>query len=385
MSKKVLMLAAKANMIQQFNHRNIKILQNLGYEVHVATNMVDFGSMSTDENERFKLWMSDNNVIAHQVDFERRMGTLKGNIRSIRQLRQIFRENDFSFIHVHSPLGSILGRLVAKQFKIPTIYTAHGFHFFKGGPKSGWLFFYPLEWIFSFITDTLITINDEDFALAQKHMHAKNIVKINGIGVDVEKSWCVTDKEKAEARKSIREELNIPNDAFVILSVGELSYRKNHKLVLQALKKLSSQERRQIYYLVAGTGETGKTISHYAESFNFSDNLKLFGYRSDIHEINFASDVFVFPSFQEGLGVAGLDATVDGIYILGANRRGISDYIVESMNGDLFNPNDFMRLKNLIASLLKTNIPTQKYQFLSRFDKRNVDKKMIDIYKYMSD
>ncbi len=135
MSKKVLMLAAKANMIQQFNHRNIKILQNLGYEVHVATNMVDFGSMSTDENERFKLWMSDNNVIAHQVDFERRMGTLKGNIRSIRQLRQIFRENDFSFIHVHSPLGSILGRLVAKQFKIPTIYTAHGFHFSKVDPK----------------------------------------------------------------------------------------------------------------------------------------------------------------------------------------------------------------------------------------------------------
>ena len=57
MSEKVLMLAAKANMIQQFNHRNIKILQNLGYEVHVATNMVDFGSMSTQENERFKQWM----------------------------------------------------------------------------------------------------------------------------------------------------------------------------------------------------------------------------------------------------------------------------------------------------------------------------------------
>ena len=201
MSKKVLMLAAKANMIQQFNHRNIKILQNLGYEVHVATNMVDFGSMSVDENERFKIWMSNNNVIDHQVDFERRMGSLKGNIRAIRQLRQIFREDDFSFIHVHSPLGSILGRLVAKQFKIPTIYTAHGFHFFKGGPKSGWLFFYPLEWFFSFMTDTLITINDEDFALAQKHMHAKNIVKINGIGVDDEKSWCVTDKEKAETSK----------------------------------------------------------------------------------------------------------------------------------------------------------------------------------------
>lgn len=382
--KKVLMLAAKANMIQQFNHRNIKILQNLGYEVHVATNVVDFGSMSAEENERFKQWMNDNKVVAHQVDFERRMGSLKGNIRSIKQLRQIFKMNDFAFIHVHSPLGSILGRFVAKQFKVPTIYTAHGFHFFKGGPKNAWLVFYPLEWAFSFITDTLITINDEDFALAQKHMHAKNIVKINGIGVDVEKAWCVTDEEKAEARKKIREELNIPNDAFVISSVGELSYRKNHKLVLQALKKLSSQEIKQIYYVVAGTGENRRALSQYAESFNFSDNLKLLGYRSDIHEINFASDVFVFPSFQEGLGIAGLDATVDGTYILGATRRGISDYIVAGVNGEIFNPNDPMQLKSLIASLLKTNISIQKYQFLSKFDKKNVDKKMIDIYKYIS-
>ncbi|WP_223322955.1 hypothetical protein [Leuconostoc mesenteroides] len=71
MTKKVLMLAAKANMIQQFNHRNIKILQNLGYEVHIATNMVDFGSMSAEENERFKQWMIDNDIIAHQIDFER--------------------------------------------------------------------------------------------------------------------------------------------------------------------------------------------------------------------------------------------------------------------------------------------------------------------------
>lgn len=381
MTKKVLMLAAKANMIQQFNHRNIKILQNLGYEVHVATNMVDFGSMSAEENERFKQWMNDNKVVAHQVDFERRMGSLKGNIRSIKQLRQIFKMNDFAFIHVHSPLGSILGRFVAKQFKVPTIYTAHGFHFFKGGSKSGWLFFYPLEWAFSFITDTLITINDEDFALTQKHMHAKNIVKINGIGVDVEKAWCVTDEEKAEARKKIREELNIPNDAFVISSVGELSYRKNHKLVLQAVKKLSSQEIKQIYYVVAGTGETRKALSQYAESFNFSDNLKLLGYRSDIHEINFASDVFVFPSFQEGLGVAGLDATVDGTYILGATRRGISDYIQNNINGNLFDPTNADELSSHIRNMKHLSRKATHHEFLLKFDVREVDKIMNVVYR----
>lgn len=131
MTKKVLMLAAKANMIQQFNHQNIKILQNLGYEVHVATNIVDFGSMSVEENERFKQWMDKNNVIIHQVDFERRLGSIVGNLRSIKQLRQLFKEIQFTFVHVHSPLGGILGRLVAKRFKVPSIYTVHGFHFLK--------------------------------------------------------------------------------------------------------------------------------------------------------------------------------------------------------------------------------------------------------------
>ena len=166
----------------------------------------------------------------------------------------------------------------------------------------------------------------------------------------------------------------------MISSVGELSSRKNHKLVLQALKKLSSQELKKTYYIIAGTGVTGMALGKYAESFNYSEHLKLLGYRSDIHKINFASDVFVFPSLQEGLGIAGLDATVDGVYILGSTRRGISDYIVSGVNGDTFDPNDFIRLKNLISSLLKTDICVPKSKFLRKFDKKNVDKKMIDIY-----
>lgn len=380
MSKKVLMLAAKANMIQQFNHRNIKILQNIGYEVHVATNMVDFGSMSTDENERFKLWMSDNHVVAHQVDFERRMGTLKGNIRSIHQLREIFKTNDFSFIHVHSPLGSILGRIVAKQFKVPAIYTAHGFHFFKGGPKSGWIIFYPLEWLFSFFTDTLITINDEDYALAKKHMHAKKVVKINGIGVDVKNKWLVTDAEKKNARHRIRQELNIPEDAFLLSSVGELSDRKNHRVVLEALQLMSSEELSHIYYVIAGTGNNGDLLRNLAQTFNFENHFYLLGYRSDIHAINYASDVSIFPSLREGLGIAGLDATVDGTYVLGTKKGGVSDYIRDDVNGNLFSPESPEELSRLIKKCL-SYIPTMgQFDFLKRFDSKSVDMVMKNVY-----
>ncbi|MBU7538084.1 glycosyltransferase [Leuconostoc lactis] len=387
MAKKVLMLAAKANMIQQFNHRNIKILQELGYEVHVATNMIEFGSMSSEENERFKQWMIENDVVAHQVDFERRMGTFKGNRRSIKQLRQVFSDNSFSFIHVHSPLGSILGRLVAKQYKVPTIYTAHGFHFFKGGPKSGWMIFYPLEWFFSFFTDTLITINDEDLALAKKHMHAKHITKINGIGVDVEKAWQVSDEYKLQARKKIRAELGIPENAFLISSVGELSDRKNHKVVLEALQMMTPEERKNIYYAIAGTGSNGEQLTKLADSFDFGNHFKLLGYRNDIHDIHYASDTFVFPSFQEGLGVAGLEATVDRTFILGSKRRGVADYIDEGVNGFLFDPlmpNSLkIHLQNMIRNVNLTN-GAPNVDFLKQFDVKKVDKQMIRLYKVMN-
>ncbi|MGH2325640.1 glycosyltransferase [Leuconostoc lactis] len=381
MTKKVLMLAAKANMIQQFNHRNIKILQELGYEVHVATNMIDFGSMSAAENERFKQWMVENDVIAHQIDFERRMGTFKGNIRSIKQLRRLFKVNSFSFIHVHSPLGSILGRLVAKQYKVPTIYTAHGFHFFKGGPKSGWLVFYPLEWLFSFITDTLITINDEDYELAKNHMHAQRITKISGIGVDVEGAWQVSDDSKLEARKKIRAELGIPENAFLISSVGELSDRKNHKVVLQALQTMTPDERKNIYYIIAGTGANGEKLTKLAQNFDFGSHFKLLGYRNDIHDIHYASDVFIFPSFQEGLGVAGLEAVVDHTFILGSRRRGVADYISENVNGETFSPNDFSKLSLIIKQRMYNQTNFEQPRFLKNFDKKKVDSEMLGIYR----
>lgn len=380
MSKKVLLIAAKANMIQQFNHRNIKILQSLGYKVYVATNLVDFGSMSSEENEKMKDWLKINNVVSYQVDFERRMGTLKGNIKAIGQLNKIFKNEDFLFVHVQSPLGSVLGRLLAKMHHVPTIYTAHGFHFFKGGPKINWFVFFPLEWFFSFLTDFLITINDEDFALAKRVFHAKKNEQINGIGVDVDGLRAVSEKTKNIARKSIREELKIPEDAILISSVGELSDRKNHKVVLEAIKMMEKSIQKKIYYVIAGTGPNYSKLKSLATSFNFEDNLILLGYRNDIHSINYASDISIFPSFQEGLGVAGLDAVVDGTFLIGSDVRGISDYIKPGINGEVFLPNNPKMLKNIMYEVIKQGKKAGDNKFLVKFSDISVDNKMTDIY-----
>lgn len=382
MRKKVLMLAAKANMIQQFNHQNIKILQNLGYEVHVATNMVDFGSMSKDENDKLKKWMKDNKIISHQVDFERRMGTLKSNLYSLKQLTKLFNDNNFEFVHLHSPLGSILGRIVAKIHNIPTIYTAHGFHFFKGGPKSRWILFYPIEWFFSFFTDVLITINGEDYAFAKRHMHAKKTIKINGIGIDVDRSFSITSEEKYEARKKVRKELGIPNSAFLISSVGELSKRKNHQVVLEALKKFELDELKNVFYIIAGTGDNGPMLTKMAASFRFDQHFKLLGYRSDIDQINYASDVSVFPSLQEGLGVSGLEAVADGTYLIGNDIRGIKDYVFDSTIGETFDARNPTSLANIFKRIMSRKCFDKPHnQYLNDFDYKKINNEMKKVYE----
>lgn len=132
-------------------------------------------------------------------------------------------------------------------------------------------------------------------------MHANKVVKINGIGVDVKNKWLVTDAEKKNARYKIREELNIPEKAFLLSSVGELSDRKNHSIVLESLQLMSDDELSNIYYVIAGTGNNGDLLRNLAQTFNFENHFHLLGYRSDIDDINYASDVSIFPSLREGL------------------------------------------------------------------------------------
>lgn len=113
-------------------------------------------------------------------------------LKSIKELKKILNENQYDILHCHTPVGSVVARLAAKSLhkkgKIKVIYTAHGFHFYKGAPLLNWILYYPVEKILSNWTDILILINEEDYELSvKKHFKAKNIVKIDGVGVNLEK------------------------------------------------------------------------------------------------------------------------------------------------------------------------------------------------------
>lgn len=373
----MLMVTSVASMIKQFNMDNIAILQDLGYQVHVATNFERGSTMSAKENQQLKFKLNQIGVIVHQIDFPRGIGNPKIFYTALRQLSKIVKNNGFKFIHCHSTIGGICSRLVGHRQHIQVIYTAHGFQFFKGSSYLSWLLVYPIEKYLSYFTDVLITINKEDFELSKAKLHAKKILYVPGIGIDVDRiSNLKVDKQEK------RSSLGIPQNAIIVLSVGELSDRKNHSTVLKAVSTLKNYN---IYYVVCGIGDNKDKLLSLAKEKNFDGRLKLLGYRTDIVEIMKASDLFVFPSLLEGLPVSLMEAMAAGLPIIASNIRGNTDLIKNGKNGYLFNPNDIKEIQKNIIQLINNQSKMDTFcsvgqKEVTAYDKAVINKYMNNIY-----
>ena len=186
-SPKVLMLASVASMIDQFNMSNIMLLQDMGYEVHVACNFKHGNTCDGVQIKKMYETLQNMHVICHAWDCPRKLCRMKQCMNAYLQLWELTGANSFAWIHCHSPIGAALARIIAHRRKIRVIYTAHGFHFYKGAPLKNWLIYYPAEKLLSYWTDIIITVNREDQYFAMHNFHAGRICYIPGVGVDTRK------------------------------------------------------------------------------------------------------------------------------------------------------------------------------------------------------
>lgn len=306
------MVTTVSGFIPQFEMNNVKILQNMGAEIHYAANY-DMPSYGTDNHR-----LDGTEIIRHQVDFERSPFNKK-NLKAYRQLKRLMEQEHFDLVHCHTPMGAVLARIVAHQTRTsPVIYTAHGFHFYKGAPLKNWLFFYPVEKYLSRYTDEQICINREDYQLAINKFHARNVDYVPGVGIDLKNVIHLSKDEKEKKRQ----EFGVGPEKIVILSVGELIKRKNHETILKSLAKLKNTD---IVYLICGHGELQNYLIDLAKQLGLQDQVQFLGYRSDIYEIYAMADLFVFPSYQEGLPRAMMEAMASGLPVVCSDIRGNSD------------------------------------------------------------
>jgi len=297
----------------------------------------------------------------------------KGNIKCISEIKEIVKNNNYDIVHCHTPIAAACTRLACKDLRkkdLREIYTAHGFHFYKGAPLKNWIIYYPIEKICSYWTDTLITINKEDYELAKRKFKVKKVEYVPGVGIDVDKF-----KNTAVDVKKKREELGIPQDAILLLSVGELNENKNHQIVIKALAKLNNSN---IHYAVAGEGILHKYLEDLANDLGISKQVHLLGFRKDVNELYKTANIYVLPSLREGLNVSLMEALAGGLTSVASNIRGNVDLIA---NEDfLFYPNDIASLEKVITSVISQKKSNAVCHTVDNLDKRTVNSMMIKIY-----
>ena len=375
---KALIVASVASMIDQFNRPNIKLLKELGYDVHVACNFIEGSTCSLEKIQQLETDLQTEGVTFSQIDFARNITRITQNLRAYRQIKRLLKQEKYDLIHCHSPIGGLLTRMAAKKYRkkgTRVIYTAHGFHFYKGAPLKNWLLYYPVEWLCAFWTDELITINKEDYARAQKHMHAKHVTYIPGVGVDLKKfsPKLYTDEEISNARI----ELGLNDGEKMLLSVGELIPRKDLESVIRALAKINDLH---IKYFICGTGELREYLEKLIEELGLSENIKLLGYRTDISKLCDCTDLFVFPSLQEGLPVALMEAIASKAAVICSNIRGNTDLV---SGNALFEPKNVNQIAEKIEQYIisdNTAEVERNYANLKKFDLEKVAEEMKILY-----
>ena len=375
--KKMLMMATTAAMIEQFNKNNILILEEMGYEVHVAGNFIDGNPISDEKLELFKEWLSQHNGKWFHIPSTRKPSDIN-NIRAYKQVVNLIKVYKYEFIHCHTPIGSVIARCAAYKTNTPIIYTAHGFHFYKGAPLKNWLLYYPIERLLSRWTEILITINKEDYKRAKKSFSAKRIEYVAGVGIDLEKF----SVEKT-GREIIRRELGLHTDDVVLLSVGELNKNKNHEIVIRALAKIKN---RNNHYVIVGQGGLYFYLKNMSKKLKINEQVHLLGYRDDMAEIYLASDIFVFPSKREGLSVALMEAMASGLPVICSSIRGNDDLIENGIGGVRVKKNEVKKYCEAIIKLcddflLRNKMGENNLNAASKYRIESINKNMSLLYK----
>ncbi|WP_394604707.1 glycosyltransferase family 4 protein [Fictibacillus sp. UD] len=346
---------------------HIKMLVEQGHQVDVAFNKV----------QEVKREIVELGCKVYNIEFQRSPLSRK-NISAYKQIKSLIINQKYDLVHSHTPIASACVRLACRKKKdIKVVYTAHGFHFYKGAPLPNWVLYYPVEKWLSKHTDILITINKEDYARAKASFKSKTVKYVPGVGLDIKKIQDVIIEKSAK-----RKDLGIPDDAFLALSVGELNKNKNHETVIKAIAKLNDPK---VYYLICGQGPLEDYLRKLILELGLNNQVKLLGFRKDIIELCKVADIFVFPSFREGLSVALMETMACGLPVVCSDIRGNRDLIIDGQGGYLVKPDVEEEFINALQKVFSNNSLQSTFgdfnkQSMKKYGLKSVTKEMKKIY-----
>ncbi len=371
---KVLLVATVQSHLCQFHRLLADILHEHGCEVHVAArnNLAEKNGLQLDFADK-----------VYDVPFSRSPASTD-NIKAYRQLKTIIEDGHYSIIHCNTPMGGIVTRLAARKARksgTKVFYTAHGFHFYKGAPIKNWLIYYPIEKVFSRLTDKLITIVDEDYQTAKKHFHS-SIYRIHGVGVDEQRYTPVNETTK----RSLRQDMGYDPDQRIILCVGELLPNKNQKLIISAMPEII-RKIPNAKLLIAGNGPEKERLEQLIASFGLQESVTLLGYITNLQDYQHISDVLVACSLREGLGLNVIEAMMSGNPVVLTDNRGHRELVNHGNNGIMVSTKDSMEMVGAVVQVLSDTEQSQCFsqnavEFSKLYGYKAVKKELERIYEF---
>ena len=320
MNKRILITSTDLMMIQFLVPHVIYLSEN-GFDIEIACSNV--GNRIKEIEDKLEGYILN----FHIVRLVRSPASLT-NLKGYQDMKTVINNGNYDIIWTNEPVMGVITRLAARKARkkgTKVIYMVHGFHFYKRAPLLNWLIYYPVEKFASRFCDEIVVINHDDYFQAKK-FHVKSVKYIHGIGVDISRL-----KQKENAVK-VKDELGLSDKEKLIISVGELNENKNHQIIIKALAKLKNPN---IHYIICGKGDNYQKLKDMVSSLQLVNNVHFLGYRKDVVNLCKQSDIFVFPSLREGLGLAPLEAMYCGLPLITSNIRGPRDFMENGKTGYL--------------------------------------------------
>jgi glycosyltransferase involved in cell wall biosynthesis len=335
--KKALYVASVFSHLACFHIPFMKALKERGFVVY---------AMARTDRPGVVPKLEQHDIKCIEMPFSRSPYSWK-NLKVYKMLRRMFKENRYDIIHVHTPAAAFLTRAAARNTKQGLIvYTAHGFHFYKGAPKRNWLIYFPVEKLARRWTDILVTINHEDYENAQKlgYEPGKSLVYTHGVGINIDE-FVVPDRN---------------GNGTVFVCVGEMNKNKNQEWLLDVWKEFDDPETE---LRIIGDGPLEQKLRKKASPLK---NVKFLGYRTDIAQQLAESDVLISVSHREGLPRNVMEAMAAGKPVIGTNIRGTKDLV--KATGLLVKPGDKAALRRAV-SVMKDK---QSRKLFSSYTRREI-------------
>ncbi|MDN5859294.1 MAG: glycosyltransferase family 4 protein [Pseudonocardia sp.] len=294
----------------------------------------------------------------HRVEVSRKISARAFTVEVARLARYLHREG-FDVVHVHGPMAAIQGRLAARLARIPVVIShAHGFYFHDDMSSGARRVHIGAERVLGrYFTDYYITVNREDRRTAIRRgftTDPERVVGTPSVGINTDRFRPLGET----SRQAIRREFAVTKDALVVTFVGRLVTEKGVIELATAFADLARERNDARLFLVGDVSPTERDqrVRDRLDRMQQTDpalskRIVMLGQRRDVPEVLAASDVFVLPSYREGMPVSLLEAMACEVPVITTDIRGCREAVADGEAGLIVPPRDAGALSDALRRL----------------------------------